>query len=80
LRGAISDLRRFGTLGAPTSGTRLLELALTRSILPQLREAGIDCDLIPPGNRHQADAVVGGFVSTAVRWAEGVLGEKAEVA
>jgi hypothetical protein len=80
ISGAISDLRRFADLGAPTSGARLLELALTRSVLPQLREAGIDCDLIPPGNRHQADAVISGYVAQATRWAEGVMGAKAEAA
>jgi hypothetical protein len=74
ISGAVSDLRRFGALGVPTSGARLLELALTRSVLPQLREAGIDVDLIPPGNRHQADAVVDGLVSQATTWADGVLG------
>jgi hypothetical protein len=76
ISGAVSDQRRFGALGAPTSGARLLELALTRSVLPQLREAGIDCDLIPPGNRHQADVVVDGFVAQATRWADAVLNEK----
>ena len=80
ISGAIIDLRRFADLGAPTSGARLLELALTRSVLPQLREAGIDCDLIPPGNRHQADVVVDGFVAQATRWADSLLGEKAEAA
>ena len=80
ISGAIGDLRRFGDLGAPTSGARLLELALTRSVLPQLREAGIRCDLVPPGNRHQADAVVDGYVAQATRWADAILGEKSEAA
>jgi hypothetical protein len=80
ISGAVGDLRRFGALGAPVMNARLLELALTRSVLPQLREAGIDCDLIPPGNRHQADAVVDGYVAQAVRWADGVLDRKLEVA
>jgi hypothetical protein len=71
--GAVSDLRRFGSLGAPIMNARLLELALTRSVLPGLREAGIDCDLIPPGNHHQADAVVDGYVAQATTWADGVL-------
>jgi hypothetical protein len=79
--GAVSDLRRFGSLGAPVMNARLLELALTRSILPQLREAGIDCELVPPGNRHQADGVVDGLVAQAVKWAESVISDsKAEVA
>jgi hypothetical protein len=78
ISGAIGDLRRFGDLGAPVSNSRLLELALTRSVLPQLREVGIDCELVPPGNRHQADVVVDGYVAQATKWADGVLaGQKA---
>jgi hypothetical protein len=80
ISGAIGDLRRFGDLGAPTGGARLLELALTRSVLPQLREAGIDCALVPPGNRHQADALVDGYVAQATAWAGGILGAKVEAA
>jgi hypothetical protein len=77
ISGAVSDLRRFSSLGAPVMNARLLELALTRSVLPQLRDAGLDCDLVPPGNRHQADTVVDGYVAQAVKSSEAILGEKA---
>jgi hypothetical protein len=67
------------SLGAPGTD-RLLMLALTRSILSQLRDAGLDIDLIPPGQRHSLDELVSGGAARVRSWATAVLGEKAEAA
>jgi dGTP triphosphohydrolase len=70
------DARRFGSLGAPVVNQRLLMLAMTRTILAQLRDAGLDVQIIAPGDRHPLDELVASFVGSSTRWAATVLGEK----
>ena len=68
-----ADLERMRRLGAPLANGRLVFLALTRAISPLLREAGLEFDLVPPGQRHDPVALVGGYVGAAEAWAAKVL-------
>ncbi len=68
------ELERMRLLGAPIANGRLVFLALTRSITPLLREAGlIGIDIVPPGHRHDIDELVTGYVGAAEAWAAKLL-------
>jgi hypothetical protein len=73
IQGAFTDARRFARLGAPAANERSLKLALTRTILGQFRDAGLDVELIAPGLRHLPGELVGNYVNSAVGWATRVL-------
>jgi hypothetical protein len=61
LRSTFDDARRLAALGAPTTNERSLRLALTRTLLAMFRDAGLDVEMIAPGERHQADELIGAF-------------------
>jgi hypothetical protein len=73
IRSTFDDARRLTQLGAPVVNQRSLTLSLTRTILAQLRDAGLDIDLIAPGLRHPPDELIGGYVAQAIGWAGRVL-------
>jgi hypothetical protein len=68
-----ADLDEMRRLGAPVVNGRLVVLAMTRSILALLREAGLDIDIIPPGLRHDPQQLVDGYVASATAWATKTL-------
>jgi hypothetical protein len=71
------DLERMRRLGAPVANGRLVALAMTRAILPLLREAGLEVELIPPGHRHDTKELIAGYVGAAAAWADKVLAVEA---
>jgi hypothetical protein len=79
IRTVLDRQRIFRSLGA-AAPDRLMMLAFTRSILAQLRDAGIDVPLIAPGHRHPLDELVAGGAARVRNWAAAVLDEKAEAA
>jgi len=66
---AISDVRFLNHRGAPVINERSFRLAMTRTILPLLREAGLEVELIAPGQRSDPEALVSGYTNRAAEWA-----------
>jgi hypothetical protein len=77
LRSTFDDARRLAALGAPTINERSLKLALTRTLLAMLRDTGLDVEMIAPGERHQADELIGAFAGRVTEWAAPFLAKAA---
>jgi hypothetical protein len=77
LRRTFEDARSLSRLGVPAINQRSLILALTRTFLATFRDAGLDVDLIPPGQRHPPEELVRNNTDRAVKWAESFLAKEA---
>jgi hypothetical protein len=75
IRTVLDRQRTFRTLGA-AAPDRLMMLAMTRTILAQLRDAGLDVELIPPGQRHNLDELVAGGASRVRSWTSAIADER----
>ncbi len=70
-----ADLDEARRLGAPIANGRLVSLAMTRSILPMLREAGLEIDVIAPGMRHDVQKLIDDYLQHARTWADKQLND-----
>lgn len=75
LTGLFDDLDHMRRLGVPVAGGRLVQLSLTRSLFAIMREAGLEVDVIPPGQRHPPQEIVAHYLVAGSAWASNILGD-----
>jgi hypothetical protein len=66
------DLQSLRNAGADVASQRLVALAMTRSVQPLLREAGLDFGPVAPYLRHDIKELGENYVRDAIRWADRV--------